>query len=237
MEASSPRKDPKCMLIPPQKFSAEGKLALVSWLICPLAKTVMEVKLRRTVNDVFVPLQMIFQMGHHLLLVKECTNWWRSELVHFCKPCLRHYNFRFLCFISCIPLDDEELLVFLPLQVFVLLHQLQIFTLGRPLPEQPPILPPGDLPVDSRAQTSGLDAPFPKPGTEVSLGKYFGLLILHVLSLLPKRACQHSTYGIRLPPKMKYEGINWQLMMVYYTRCSYLSFRLSWISFWSTEKC
>ncbi|KAF7806685.1 protein TRANSPARENT TESTA 9-like [Senna tora] len=54
-------------------------------------------------------------------------------------------------------------------KVFVLMHQLQIFTLGRALPEQPPIHPPGDLLVDSHAQTSGLDAPLPKPGTEVSL--------------------------------------------------------------------
>ncbi|XP_057429268.1 protein TRANSPARENT TESTA 9-like isoform X2 [Lotus japonicus] len=54
-------------------------------------------------------------------------------------------------------------------KVFVLLHQLQIFTLGRALPEQPYIYPPGDLPANSRAQTSGLDLSAPKPGTEISL--------------------------------------------------------------------
>ncbi|KAL2340519.1 hypothetical protein Fmac_008459 [Flemingia macrophylla] len=54
-------------------------------------------------------------------------------------------------------------------KVFVVLHQLQIFTLGRPLPEQPLIYPPGDLPANSRFQTSGLDMSGPKPGTEVSL--------------------------------------------------------------------
>ncbi|KAK7303943.1 hypothetical protein RJT34_14870 [Clitoria ternatea] len=54
-------------------------------------------------------------------------------------------------------------------KVFVLLHQLQIFTLGRALPEQPLIYPPADLPVNSRAQTAGLDVLGPKPGTEVSL--------------------------------------------------------------------
>lgn len=51
------------------------------------------------------------------------------------------------------------------------MHQLQIFTLGRALPEQPPILPPGDLPENSFAETLGPDAPCPKPGTEVSLGQ------------------------------------------------------------------
>ncbi|KAI9112504.1 hypothetical protein K1719_016427 [Acacia pycnantha] len=95
MESPSPRKDPKCLLIPPQKFSSEDD----------------------------VPAGSSFAAGERM-----------HELV----------------------------------KVFVLLHQLQIFTLGRPLPEQPPILPPGDLPVDSRAQTSGLDA-CPIAGTEVSL--------------------------------------------------------------------
>ncbi|XP_027942316.1 protein TRANSPARENT TESTA 9 isoform X3 [Vigna unguiculata] len=54
-------------------------------------------------------------------------------------------------------------------KVFVVLHQLQIFTLGRPLPEKPLIYPPGDLPANSRAQTSGLDLSGPKPGTEINL--------------------------------------------------------------------
>ncbi|KAE9601632.1 hypothetical protein Lalb_Chr13g0299881 [Lupinus albus] len=54
-------------------------------------------------------------------------------------------------------------------KVFVLLHQIQMFTLGKALPEQPPIFPPGDLPVNCRAQASGLDVSGPKPGTEVSL--------------------------------------------------------------------
>ncbi|KAI5415098.1 protein TRANSPARENT TESTA 9 isoform X1 [Lathyrus oleraceus] len=54
-------------------------------------------------------------------------------------------------------------------KVFVVLHQLQLFTLGRALPEQPPIHPPGDLPANCRAQTSGLDVSGPKAGTEISL--------------------------------------------------------------------
>ncbi|CAF1947552.1 unnamed protein product [Brassica oleracea var. botrytis] len=54
-------------------------------------------------------------------------------------------------------------------KVFVLLHQLQIFLLGRPLPEQPPIHPPADISETSRATTSGLDVSVPKPGTEVKL--------------------------------------------------------------------
>ncbi|KAK7347776.1 hypothetical protein VNO80_22315 [Phaseolus coccineus] len=55
-------------------------------------------------------------------------------------------------------------------KVFVLLHQLQIFTLGRALSEQPLIFPPGDLPANCRARGSGLDVSGPKAGTEVSLG-------------------------------------------------------------------
>ncbi|XP_024016405.1 uncharacterized protein LOC18025801 isoform X2 [Eutrema salsugineum] len=54
-------------------------------------------------------------------------------------------------------------------KVFVLLHQLQIFSLGRPLPEQPPIHPPLDISETSRATISGLDVSVPKPGTEVKL--------------------------------------------------------------------
>ncbi|WVZ11761.1 hypothetical protein V8G54_016291 [Vigna mungo] len=51
-------------------------------------------------------------------------------------------------------------------KVFVLLHQLQIFTLGKTLTEQPLIYPPGDLPANCRAQGSGLDVSGPKAGTE-----------------------------------------------------------------------
>ncbi|WZZ72761.1 hypothetical protein YC2023_084131 [Brassica napus] len=54
-------------------------------------------------------------------------------------------------------------------KVFVLLHQLKIFSLGRPLPEQPPIHPPADRSETSRATTAGLDLTVPKPGTEVKL--------------------------------------------------------------------
>ncbi|CAN1284330.1 Protein TRANSPARENT TESTA 9, partial [Linum perenne] len=55
-------------------------------------------------------------------------------------------------------------------KAFVLLHQLQIFSLGRPLPEQAPVhTPPADLPGASRAKTAGLDGSVPKPGTELRL--------------------------------------------------------------------
>ncbi|KAF8118272.1 hypothetical protein N665_0005s0040 [Sinapis alba] len=54
-------------------------------------------------------------------------------------------------------------------KVFVLLHQLKIFSLGRPLPDQPPIHPPADRSETSRATTAGLDLTVPKPGTEVKL--------------------------------------------------------------------
>lgn len=53
-------------------------------------------------------------------------------------------------------------------KVFVLLHQLQIFTHGRALPDQPLIYHPCDHRTNSRAQTSGLAA-VPKPGTEMNL--------------------------------------------------------------------
>lgn len=54
-------------------------------------------------------------------------------------------------------------------KVFVLLHQLQIFSLGRALPDQPPICPPASSPESSRAKTAGVDASGPKPGIELRL--------------------------------------------------------------------
>ncbi|KDP41114.1 hypothetical protein JCGZ_03244 [Jatropha curcas] len=54
-------------------------------------------------------------------------------------------------------------------KVFVLLHQLQIFSLSRALPEQPPICFPIDIPENSRAKTAGLDVSGPKPGMELRI--------------------------------------------------------------------
>ncbi|KAJ7955850.1 Protein CLEC16A like [Quillaja saponaria] len=54
-------------------------------------------------------------------------------------------------------------------KVFVLLHQLQLFTLGRALPEQIPICPPSDATSNSRATNSGIGLSGPKTGTEVNL--------------------------------------------------------------------
>ncbi|KAM7269361.1 hypothetical protein ACFE04_024858 [Oxalis oulophora] len=54
-------------------------------------------------------------------------------------------------------------------KVFVLLHQLQIFSLGRPLPEKPAIYPPDDLPERTRARTAGVDISGPKPNMEIRL--------------------------------------------------------------------
>ncbi|KAJ7979394.1 Protein CLEC16A like [Quillaja saponaria] len=54
-------------------------------------------------------------------------------------------------------------------KVFVLLYQLQIFTLGRALPEEPPIYPPPDIPGNSRAKSSGIGVSGPKTGTELNL--------------------------------------------------------------------
>ncbi|XAR63754.1 hypothetical protein NMG60_11023808 [Bertholletia excelsa] len=54
-------------------------------------------------------------------------------------------------------------------KVFVLLLQVQIFSSGGALPDQPPIQPSIDGPEKSRAKTAGLDALGPKPGTELKL--------------------------------------------------------------------
>ena len=59
-----------------------------------------------------------------------------------------------------------------PFQVFVLLHQLQIFFLGRALPEQPPTCPPSDIPENCRARNAGLDVSGPKLGSELRLGQF-----------------------------------------------------------------
>lgn len=54
-------------------------------------------------------------------------------------------------------------------KVFVLLHQLQIFSTGKSLPDQPPILPPADVPETSRAKSAGLNIIGPKLSTELSI--------------------------------------------------------------------
>ncbi|XVF19047.1 hypothetical protein REPUB_Repub11eG0076800 [Reevesia pubescens] len=95
IEASSPQKEPKCILLPFQKLTSED-----------------------------IPAESSFAAGERM-----------SELV----------------------------------KVFVLLHQLQIFSLGRALPEQLPIHPPIDISEMSRARTAGLDVSGPKPGTEIRL--------------------------------------------------------------------
>lgn len=95
IEASSPRKEPKCILLPFQKLTSED-----------------------------IPAESSLASGERM-----------SELV----------------------------------KVFVLLHQLQIFSLGRALPEQPSILPPIDIPEMSRATAAGLDVSGPRPGTEIRL--------------------------------------------------------------------
>ncbi|KAJ0031585.1 hypothetical protein Pint_13982 [Pistacia integerrima] len=97
IEASSPQKEPKCILMPSQKSSFEDN----------------------------IPGESSFSAGERL-----------CELV----------------------------------KVFVLLLQLQIFSLGRALPDQPPIYPPFDVPENSRARNAGVDISGPKPGTELKIG-------------------------------------------------------------------
>ncbi|MBA0817101.1 hypothetical protein Gohar_001689, partial [Gossypium harknessii] len=109
IEASSPRKEPKCILLPFQKLNSED-----------------------------IPAESSFTAGERM-----------SELV----------------------------------KVFVLLHQLQIFSLGRALPEQPPIQPQIDIPEISRARAAGLDVSGPKPGTE-KIGHLLAIEISHTLILV-----------------------------------------------------
>ncbi|KAF5178319.1 Transparent testa [Thalictrum thalictroides] len=54
-------------------------------------------------------------------------------------------------------------------KVFVLHHQLQIFSEGGALPDQPPVVSSIDLPSNSRAAIAGLDVIHPKPGTQINL--------------------------------------------------------------------
>ncbi|XP_021815970.1 uncharacterized protein LOC110758419 [Prunus avium] len=96
IEASSPRKEPKCILLSSQKFSSEDGITSDS----------------------------SFAAGQRM-----------CELV----------------------------------KVFVLQHQLQIFSVGRSLPEKPPINPPADVFENSRAQSAGVDSSGPKLGTELRL--------------------------------------------------------------------
>ncbi|XP_010276705.1 PREDICTED: uncharacterized protein LOC104611385 isoform X2 [Nelumbo nucifera] len=92
MESSSPRKEPKSILLPSQKWSSEGESS--------------------------------FTAGERM-----------HEIV----------------------------------KVFVLRHQLQIFSIGGSLPDQPPIHSAVDFCVSSRAKTTGLDLLGPKPGTEINI--------------------------------------------------------------------
>ncbi|CAN4084970.1 unnamed protein product [Withania somnifera] len=54
-------------------------------------------------------------------------------------------------------------------KVFVLLHQLHIFSVGKVLPDQPPIYPTVDVMETSRAKRAGVDSLGPKPSIELSL--------------------------------------------------------------------
>ncbi|PON75424.1 CLEC16A-like protein [Trema orientale] len=54
-------------------------------------------------------------------------------------------------------------------KVFVLLHQLQTFSLGKALPDQPPMNPPAHVYENVRAKAAGIGASGPKPGSELRL--------------------------------------------------------------------
>lgn len=55
--------------------------------------------------------------------------------------------------------------------MFALLHHLHIFSLGRVLPDQPPVFSAIDIPEKSRARNAGLNLPELKPNAEINLGK------------------------------------------------------------------
>lgn len=54
--------------------------------------------------------------------------------------------------------------------MYVLIHQLHIFSLGNVLPDQPPVHPSLAITEKSRAANAGIDISGPKPGAEVNLG-------------------------------------------------------------------
>ncbi|KAK7388154.1 hypothetical protein VNO78_22961 [Psophocarpus tetragonolobus] len=137
--------------------------------------------------------------SHHLELLKVSYKNYASALVEEVSGIWSDFLISVLCdewrkckraMESSFPYKELNCIVLLPLKfsseegstfaagkgmhelvkVFVLLHQLQIFTLGRAIPEQPLIYPPGDPPANCRARRSGLDLSGPKAGTEVSLG-------------------------------------------------------------------
>ncbi|KAH6794191.1 CLEC16A-like protein [Perilla frutescens var. hirtella] len=54
-------------------------------------------------------------------------------------------------------------------KVFALLHHLHIFSLGRVLPDQPPVFSAVDIPEKSRARNAGLNLPELKPNAELNL--------------------------------------------------------------------
>lgn len=56
--------------------------------------------------------------------------------------------------------------------MFVLLHQLHIFSEGKLLPDQPPIHPTVDVMETSRAKRAGIDSLGPKQSAELSLGQF-----------------------------------------------------------------
>ena len=52
----------------------------------------------------------------------------------------------------------------------MLQHQVILFCIGEIFTDQPPIYPPIDLPVNTRANAADFSGSVPKPGVEVNLG-------------------------------------------------------------------
>ncbi|CAA7388074.1 unnamed protein product [Spirodela intermedia] len=74
---------------------------------------------------------------------------------------------------TCVSEGDSSFVagerLFETVKVFVLRHQLLIFSSGGSLPDQPSVNSPSSCLVHSRAKSAGLDVLVPKPGTEVNL--------------------------------------------------------------------
>ncbi|KAE9464236.1 hypothetical protein C3L33_03866, partial [Rhododendron williamsianum] len=120
--------------------------------------------------------------SHHLKLLKEsyknCTSGLHAEargtwsdvlITVLCdewKNCKRAIE-------ASSPRKEPKCLLFphrsVLLKVFVLLHQVQIFSTGGALPDQPPVHPPLDVPEKPQSKTAGLDVFGLKPGAELKL--------------------------------------------------------------------
>lgn len=80
IEASSPRKEPKCILLPSQMSKSDGTIKNCLFFIWCL---ILGYSLDCTpflFELMWLVLQMLYQLNHRLTPVKECASWWRFVL-------------------------------------------------------------------------------------------------------------------------------------------------------------